>query len=313
MHAIIHRSLLTVALAALTPPALAHPGRGIVVNAANEAFVADAVRSVVWKIDAQGHISAAARDLHAHWLSLADDGSILADHLWFDAANNAFPRGLKRIAPDATIKTLIEPKADPLGLDAGAFTALPVGIAIARDSNLHLTFKDTPAPRADIDLSPLPPDATSNTTPTATPTATINALIDLPDGSLIALRARTILQIKGSIASELLTIPPANKPKEGELPAALWGLASDDTGHLYTTDHDARSVYKLTKSDSDQWAHTTLFTSQAPWFPTGVFVKGRTTYILEHALDANNQNLGPRIHILEPGQQPRVLATVTNQ
>lgn len=305
-----HRGLaLALILTALASSALAHPGRGIVVNATNDIFVADAVRSVVWKIDAQGHISAAARDLHAHWLSLADDGAVLADHLWFDAANNTFPRGLKRIKPDGTLQTVIEPKPDPLGLDAGAFAALPEGIAIARDSNMHLAFKDTPTPRAELDLNPLAKNATS-TTP---PAATINSLIDLPDGSLIALRDRSVLHIKDGIASELLTIPPVNTSKEDDRPAELWGLASDGAGHLYTTDHDARAVYKLTKNDTGQWSHATIFDSQAPWFPTGVFVKGYTTYILEHALDDQSQNLGPRIQILEPGQPPRVLATVTNQ
>jgi hypothetical protein len=175
------RAFLALLLAALTTPTLAHPGRGIVVNSANEVFVSDAVRSVVWKIDATGHVSAAARNLHSHWLSLADDGSILADHLWYEPADQSFPRGLKRITPDGKVETIIEPKIDPHGLDAGAFTALPTGLAIARDSNLHLAFKNTPTPLPEIDLRPFPAGAAAN--------STVNALIDLPDASLIVLRA----------------------------------------------------------------------------------------------------------------------------
>ncbi len=302
----LHRTAsLALPLAALSTPTLAHPGRGIVVNNANEVFVADAVRSVVWKIDATGHISAAARDLHAHWLSLADDGSVLADHLWYEAASDTYPRGLKRIAPHGRVETIIEPKADPHGLDAGAFAALPTGIAIARDSNLHLAFKDTPTSRPEIDLRPFPAGAAAN--------STVNSLIDLPDASLIALRARTMLEIKDGVARELLTIPPASPPKEGQRPAQLWGLAADDAGHFYTADHDAGAIYKLSKNDAGEWSHTTIFTSESPWFPTGVFIKGDTTYILEHALDASNQNLGPRVQTIKPGQPPRVLATVTDR
>jgi hypothetical protein len=298
------RVLALVACASLTSTTHAHPGRGIVVNAANDVFVADAVRSVVWKIDANGHIAAAARELHAHWLSLADDGSILADHLWYRASDQSFPRGLKRITPTGAIETVIEPKVDPHGLDAGAFTALPAGIAIARDSNLHVAFNNTPTPQPDIDLRSLPADAG---------TATVNALIDLADGSLIALRARTLIHIKDGVASEMTTIPPATAPKGNEQPASLWGLAADDAGLLYVADHEARVVYKLSKNASNTWTPMAIFTSQAPWFPTGVYAKDGAIYVLEHGLEGGDHNLGPRVSIISGDGTARVLATIDHQ
>ena len=54
----------------LAATAFAHPGRGIVVSDEGDVFVADAVRSVVWQIRADGAIGAHARDVHAHWLEV---------------------------------------------------------------------------------------------------------------------------------------------------------------------------------------------------------------------------------------------------
>jgi hypothetical protein len=39
---------------------------------------------------------------------------------------------------------------------------------------------------------------------------------------------------------------------------------------------------------------------------------GSTIYILEHGLEGE-QNLGPRVTVLEPGKPARVLATVTDE
>lgn len=273
----------------------AHPGRGIVVTAEGDVLVSDAVRSVIWKFSPGGEVSALARGVHSHWLSLADDGSVLADHVQYDNATEKFGRGLKRITRDGRIVTLVPEKPDPDGLDSGVFTAIAEGYATVRDSNLHLTHYDTPRSPSAIDLGNVGGKDT------------VNALIDLPDGTLVGVRGRSVIRIgRGEVPTVVATVPreTAQVKVEPDI-EPVWGIAAGERGEVFTTDPSGRRVVRIARDGTI----TTAATSTSPWIPTGVAVHGTTLYVLEHGLD-HDKNLGPRVVVIEPGKSPRILAGI---
>lgn len=289
--------LAGLALLAGAPLSLAHPGRGIVAGERG-VLVSDAVRSVVWRIDHAGRVSPLARDVHAHWLSQADDGSVLADHVVYDASTGGFLRGLKKIDPAGNVETIVPERPDPDGLNAGAFTALPAGHALVRDSDGALVIHGSGRPRS-IDLAGLGGDDP------------VNALADLPDGSFLAVRGRALLRIDPQgVPSLIASVPPADeKDAQGGAPPidVLWGLAVDEQGRAFIADPGGRRIVRV---DADG-SFTVIAHTQAPWFPTGVARHDGRLYVLEHGLDVGG-NLGPRVVIHEDQSAPRVLATVTD-
>ena len=289
------RNQIVAVMIAIVSPALAHPGRGIVVDEQQRVYVADAVRSVVWRVDPDGRVSPAARDVHAHWLSIDAAGRVLADDLHYDAANDAYPRGLVRLSDSGPPEQIIEKRPDPHGLDAGAFCATPDRLAIARESTHTIERRAGADVRGSIPLS--------------ASEKTVNAITCTDDASLLAVRGREVLRIR----PDNQVAPIANIPEQTcSAPVSglhdLWGVASNKDGDLFTTDPGCRRVLRLSPSGEVSTVHT----ATEPWFPTGVACQGSTLYILEHGLEGE-QNLGPRVTILEPGKPTRVLATITDQ
>jgi sugar lactone lactonase YvrE len=259
--------------------AAAHPGRGIVVQDDGTVLVADAVRSVVWRIDADGDVRAAAREVHAHWLAPAHAGAVLADHVVYAADSGAFLRGLVRIDPDGEVESVIEPAADPTGLDAGAFAIAGELLAIARDSRPVIELRSGADEPRSITLPPHEGD-------------TVSSLLAAPDGVLYAARGRELLRIEvdGSV-HRIAEVPrPEGAPIAGL--QDLWGLARDADGTLYTADPGARRVLSISVDGSV----ATVTASPAPWFPTGIAVRDGRLWLLEHGLDGEH-NLGPRVRV----------------
>lgn len=289
------RTLLATLTLLVVAPAQAHPGRGIVVDDQQNVYVSDAVRSVVWRVDPDGRVSPAARDVHAHWLSIDAAGRVLADDLHYDAANDTYPRGMVRLSDSGPPEQIIEKRPDPHGLDAGAFCATPDGLAIARESTHTIERRAGADVRGSIPLS--------------ASEKTVNAITCTDDASLLAVRGREILRIRPDDRVDTI----ANIPEQTcSTPVSglrdLWGVASNKDGDLFTTDPGCRLVLRLSPSGEVSTVHT----ATEPWFPTGVACHGSTLYILEHGLEGE-QNLGPRVTILEPGKPTRVLATITDQ
>lgn len=293
-----HRTLnasVAAVCTSLAADTTAHPGRGIVVTAEGDILVSDAVRSVIWKFSAGGEVSALARGVHSHWLSLADDGSVLADHVQYDNVTEKFGRGLKRITRDGRTVTLVPEKPDPDGLDSGVFTAIAEGYATVRDSSFQLVHHNTPESPHDTDLG------------TVGGKDTVNALIDLPDGTLLGVRGRSVICIgPGGAPAVVATVPreTAQVKVEPDI-EPLWGIAAGEHGEVFTTDPSGRRVVRI----AGDGTITTAAASQSPWIPTGVAVHGTTLYVLEHGLD-HDKNLGPRVVVIEPGKSPRVLAAI---
>jgi hypothetical protein len=137
---------------------------------------------------------------------------------------------------------------------------------------------------------------------------TVNALTRAAEGTLIAVRGRQICRL-ASTGEETRAVRVAEDTTTPRVLGLrdLWGVAVTNTGMILTTDPGSRRVLQVDANDKA----TTVHTSTAPWFPTGVACRDLTIYVLEHGLDGD-QNLGPRVLVLEPRSPPRELATVDN-
>lgn len=269
----------------------AHPGRGIVVDATGNVFVADAVRSVVWRFTPEGRIEAAAREVHAHWLAMDAGGTVLADHVGYDADTRQFPRGLVRIGPSGPMTTIIAPRPDPDGLDGGAFTVRDGVLYVARDSNRVIEGRRDGKTVWQASL----PEGT----------ATVNSLGVDAQGNLIAVRGRDVLRIAidGTVDATPVALDTADDRALGL--RDLWGLAIGADGTVHTTDPGRRHVLAI---DAQGLSHV-VHEVDAPWFPTGVAKHGTDLLVLEHGLE-DGTNLGPRVVRLRSGQAPLILGTV---
>lgn len=268
---------------------LAHPGRGIVGDADGNIYFADATRSVVWKVNDSGELSAAAREVHAHWIALDDAGRILADDVRYEGGR--FARGLVRIDSRGHIEILIPHRPDPDGLDAGAFAPQGERIAIARDSRPVIEWLDPSRPLIGnpIKLDPGP---------------TLNSLV-AHAGGLIAIRGRQVLAFGVAGTEQTIAAVPTG-PEDRLLDLReLWGLAVSDTGLIYTTDPGVRRVLSITPAGKV----TEVAISAAPWFPTGVAWHDGKLLLLEHGLEGG-RNLGPRVREWRGTGDAQVLATV---
>jgi sugar lactone lactonase YvrE len=271
----------------------AHPGRGIVVDSSGHVYVADAVRSVVWRFAPDGSLAPAARDVHAHWLAIDADGGVLADHVRYDPGTRQFLRGLVRIDPSGSLEQQIAPRADPDGLDAGAFAVRDTVLYIARDSMPVIEGRrDGTQSR----IAALP-----------AATAPVNSLGVDPEGRLVAVRGRDLLRLAADGSVEVLTIAPGAPDETGPGLRDLWGLAFAGEDRLLTTDPGRRQVLAIDDAGRPQLVHQ----SPAPWFPTGVATQGKRILVLEHGL-LDDRNLGPRVTILDDGKAPHVLGEVSD-
>jgi sugar lactone lactonase YvrE len=76
------RFLLVALVAATVPPALAHPGVGIVEDSAGNVFYTDLAR--VWRITPDGARSIAVPGVHTHELCLDAEDTLYGEHLWYE-------------------------------------------------------------------------------------------------------------------------------------------------------------------------------------------------------------------------------------
>ena len=271
----------------------AHPGRGIVVDADGQVYVSDAVRSVVWRLAPDGRIEAAARDVHAHWLALAAEDAVLADHVHYDAQTQQFLRGLVRIDAQGSVQVEIAPRPDPDGLDAGAFAVRGSDLLIARDSLAVIEVRRHGRMIRTITLP-------ANERP-------VSSLGVDSHGGIVAVRGREVLRVDTDGGVRIIgSAPQLSRDRILGL-RDLWGLALGADGTIYTTDPGLRQVIAFDAKGTMQVVHEV----PSPWFPTGLAAHGSCLLVLEHGL-ADGNNLGPRVSCVEAGRPSRVLGIVAD-
>ncbi len=324
-------SLLRVVVWAVVGPsgAIAHPGRGIAVDPSGIVFVADALRSVVWKISPDGVATVFAPRTHAHWLTLTPGAAptLYAEHIQFDETRHAFPQAILRFAPDGGRAVVIPPHPDG-SIHTETFLKGEGEVLWWAIDGADLGVRIAPLP-SDPDpgfvalASLARPALPEGSVGEGRTRRTITGMAWTAIGDAIVNDGASLWHVTASTGGALL-VPSIAKDPDAPAPAAalgaLWGVAIDTNDVLYTADPDGRRVVRISgarrprRDDMDARPHETAridtaCRSEGPWFPTGVATRGETLYILEHGL-REGVNLGPRVRVLDPGAEARTLATI---
>lgn len=309
--------------------AFAHPGRGIAVDPSGAVFVADAVRSVIWKISPEGVATVFAPRTHAHWLTLTPDGkpTLYAEHVQFDEAREVFPQSIVRFTADGARTVVVPPRPDG-AIHTGTFLKAEGDLFWWAIDGADLGVRIAPLPRdpdpgfvalANLARRSLPEgsvgEARTQRTITGMAWTSAGGAVVNDGASLWHVSARGEASLVVSSVAKDPTAPAPGAPL-----GALWGVAIDTNNNLYTTDPDGRRALRISgvslgtdlarEAIPREHARTeAVCRSEGPWFPTGVATRGETLYILEHGL-RDGVNLGPRVRVLEPGGAVRTLATI---
>ncbi|MGH8246550.1 MAG: hypothetical protein ACREUU_08965 [Gammaproteobacteria bacterium] len=259
-------------LCALPFAAFAHPASGIVVNEKGEVFFLDTgepggFRGFVWKIDAQGKLTA-VHNYGGHWLALDASGSFSRSDLegWFREKRVRLMRvRLSGSAADGPPE-LIQGDGSP--------------IVIAPDGNLYYGGGEEPQRAGGEQITRLTPDGkatrlVADLSATAKRLGGIKGLAVGRDGSLSVTYPRAVQKI--TMTGAVSTVVDLAVMNDCE--PSLRGLAVDSRGTVYAADSGCRAVVKITPNGRVQ----AVLKAERPWSPTGVAVRGDDVYVLEYA------------------------------
>ena len=88
--------------------AFAHPGVGIVMDSKSNVFYTDLKH--IWKINKQGKLTIAVRNVHSHELYLDENDNLFGEHLWYEGeASNKWGHYLWRLSSAGVFEKVIPP------------------------------------------------------------------------------------------------------------------------------------------------------------------------------------------------------------
>lgn len=104
------RKLFLFALILLAaPPALAHPGVGIVMDSRGNVFYTDLKQ--VWRIAPDGQKSIAVSNVHTHELYVDGEDNLYGEHLWYEGeATDKWGHYVWRLSADGKLTQIIPPR-----------------------------------------------------------------------------------------------------------------------------------------------------------------------------------------------------------
>lgn len=280
---------------------LAHPGSGIVVTEKGEVFFLDTgeprrFRGFIWKIDAQGKLSA-FHTYGGHWLALDTIGTFSRADVqgWFREKRAQW---LQRVALSDRA-ALIQADGSP--------------IVIAPDGNLYYASGEEPERAGGDQITRLSPDGKAtrlvpDLSATAKRLGGIKGLAVGRDGSLYVSYPGAVQRI--TLAGAVSTIADPVVVKECTPAPSLRGLAVDSRGTVYAAATDCRAVVKITPAGKVE----TVLKAEPPWSPTGVAVLGDGVYVLEYANgNASADQWLPRVRKLSRNGTVTVLAAISQK
>jgi sugar lactone lactonase YvrE len=288
----MRKTVLAIAaaiLSALSPVAgLAHPGTGIVVTRRGEIYFADVLRDTIWKVDAQGKLTAALADHHTHNISMDRDGNLYGETVEV---------GLWVLTPQGKMTTLIENYYGPLAVDA--------------ESNLYFTresfFVSEVRRRTPDGKEAVFVGGSRGLTDGKGGAATLSfvggmawgldGVMYFTDGTTV--RKATKDGTVTTLARGIVAQDPADDPARGSLSSRLKGVAGDVQGNVYVADYGNRRVLKIAPDGK----LTTFVTSERPWSPAGVAFAGDELYVLEYGD-------GHRVRKITSDGKATIIATV---
>jgi sugar lactone lactonase YvrE len=285
---------LVLLLAALSTPALPHPGSGIVVDRQGNVYFVD-TGSGVWKIDINGNLTRLSGPAY-HWMAIDADRRLLRASL-----------------PSFTLGGATVTRA---GDEPGILLSSDFPIAVDRAGNLYYPWSGDGKQLKIFRLTPSG-ETKALTSPAfvteSGPLRWLNGLAAGPDGSLYYTDNRAVRKLgpRGELSTvaENVTIDgcdsiPGLRPDQRPY---FRGLDVDPQATVYVAATGCRAVIRVTADGKT----TTILRAESPWAPTGVALFGNTVFVLEYLhTDADDRKEWlPRVRKIDP--DGRVL-TVTS-
>jgi sugar lactone lactonase YvrE len=276
----MHRGKLgrigAVVMVALLPAgsAGAHVGYGIVVDHAGRVCFLDAPGGRVWRVNADGRLTALASK-HGDNLVQDADGNLYVEHT---------NESLWRIEPGgrvAEVRIPGKPRAvgaldELVAVDReGSYYFAAGNEFVARDPRLLKM-----APTGKVTLLAGSTRGHADGQGSAAQFTRIAAAAWGPQGELYVTDATSVRKVPPdgtvtTLASGLGTENAANPPLGG-----LLGLALDARGNTYVADSGRATVHRITPAG----AIRAVMRASPPWVPVGVAISADTLYVLERAL-----------------------------
>lgn len=289
-------AVLMTALLMAPKAARAHPGAGIVVDAAGNVYFTDTGRGV-WKVDGNGRLT----EIHSrtyHWMALDRRGDFARS-----ASLGQFDGGtFERVTREGAVPAILISSDYPIavGMD-GALYYVPY-----RPEGPRQLIRRT-AKGHRVVFATLPPSTGEK------PMQWVNGIAAAHDGSLYVSDDDAVhrIDVKGSVStvSAPVGVSDCSDPLPGtpKLPY-LRGLAVAQDGAIYAAATGCRAVITISR----QGRVGTVLRSERPWSPTGVALFGGDVYVLEyrHTQGDNSAEWIPRVRVVTADGRIRTLVTV---
>jgi hypothetical protein len=273
-------AVLLAALWIIAGAAAAHPGTGIVVDAAGRVFFTDLTG--IWRIDPDGTVRVVVPGKHCHTLALAPDGSVSGEHVSYDGSK--FWTSAWTLRPDGSVIQTAAPEAGfPL-----VFTP-----TIAADRTRYFyrvdnhrkdrseIFRQQPGGRLEWFAGGAYGFADG---PRQTARfGSIGAMAAGGDGALYLTDAPAVRRVgpDGRVTTiarggPLLESTVAGRVLGGAF-GGLMGIVRDESGGLYVANFGGRRVVRVGPGGTV----VSVLPSETPWSPSGVTLRGGHLYVLE--------------------------------
>jgi sugar lactone lactonase YvrE len=274
-------------------PASAHPGSGIVVDAQGQVFFQDSAARTIWKIDAQGKVTAHHDKMGGHWMTLDTKGKFARSNL----------KLVERITPDGFTPAIIV-------ADGGA------PITVNTDGNLYYGVSVSSTDKVSVGMMRISSDGRLE--PFALEFAKsierlgITGLANGLDGTLYVACLTVVMKVKTNGTFTALANPVVVKDCDQDAPTSfLRDLDVDSHGTVYAAACGCRCVVKITADGKVE----TVLKAERPWSPTGVAIQGEDVYILEYSNANGHLSEGwlPRVRKLGRDGKVTTLATISKE
>jgi len=270
----------------------AHPGSGIVVDDQGQVFFQDSIARTIWKIDAQGKLTAFHDKLGGHWMALDVNGKFARSEL----------KLVERITPvGATPALLVADGGAPLAVSTDGY--LYYGLGVSLNSVAVGLTKISPEGKQESFAPPLA-QAIEN--------LGITGIAAGPGGSLyIACLTQVMKLNKDGGFTNIANLEKIKDCDQDAPTTYLRGLDADESGNLYVAACGCRSVVKIRPNRQFE----TLLKAERPWSPTGVAAHHGDVYILEYTNPNGAPSEGwlPRVRKISRDGKVTTIATISQE
>ncbi len=295
----------------------AHPANGIAIDRNGNVYFADVAKTTIWKLDADGKLTAYVENSWTHGIQLETDGTLYYEREL--EVSGVAPCELNRITPSGKREKVIPPAKNRADFSGAPFVRLGDGSVLFAHSIRDDEGRGRAAIRrrgpdgkittlAGAKQGPLYVDGAAHQ-------ATFRMITDMklgPDGQIYLLDRDRLrrMSLEGrtdTLARDLLDKAPLDPPQKTGPPTTinrLYGLAFGAENNVFIAYHAGRRVIRVTPSGEV----SSVLSAKRPWAPVGVAVGGGNLYVLEVHDDL--RAAGPRVRRLSSNGHLSTLVTV---